>query len=97
MWPGFGDNTRVLKWIAERVSCGAHALETAVGWIPEYKDLDMRGLESEITEEKFAELQRLDRKEWHQELLMQDELFLSLYSSLPKELIFQRELLISRL
>ncbi len=97
MWPGFGDNTRVLKWIAERVNLGAHALETSVGWIPEYKDLDMRGLESVITEEKFAELQKLDRNEWHRELIMQDELFLTLYSSLPKELIFQRELLISRI
>jgi phosphoenolpyruvate carboxykinase (GTP) len=47
--------------------------------------------------EKFAEAQKIDTSEWHRELVMQDELFIKLYSQLPKELIFQRELLISRL
>ena len=56
----------------------------------------MKGL-PEITEEKFAELQKIDPEEWHNELIMQDELFFKLYTSLPKELVFQRELLISRL
>jgi len=97
LWPGFGDNMRVLKWIVERSQFGAHAIETSIGWVPEYQDLDMRGLEAVITEEKFNEAQKIDRQEWHRELVMQDELFLKLYSQLPKELIFQRELLISRI
>lgn len=97
LWPGFGDNMRVLKWIVERCGFGAHALETSIGWVPQYEDLDMKGLEKVITEEKFAELQKIDPEEWHHELIMQDELFFKLYSSLPKELVFQRELLISRL
>ena len=96
LWPGFGDNMRVLKWIVERSKFGAHAIETSIGWVPEYQDLDMRGLDS-MTEEKFEEVQKIDRVEWHRELVMQDELFLKLYSQLPKELVFQRELLISRL
>jgi phosphoenolpyruvate carboxykinase (GTP) len=50
-----------------------------------------------MTPEKFAEVQKIDTSEWHHELVMQDELFIKLYSQLPKELIFQRELLISRL
>jgi phosphoenolpyruvate carboxykinase (GTP) len=50
-----------------------------------------------MTREKFDEVQKIDHTEWHRELVMQDELFLKLYSQLPKELIFQRELLISRL
>jgi phosphoenolpyruvate carboxykinase (GTP) len=97
MWPGFGDNTRVLKWIVERCEGGMHAVETSIGWVPEYKDLDLRGIENDITPEKFAEVMKIDTAEWHRELVMQDELFIKLYSQLPKELIFQRELLISRL
>jgi len=97
LWPGFGDNMRVLKWIVQRCQRGAHALETSIGWVPEYKDLDMTGLESKITPEAFEELQKIDPTEWHRELVLQDELFMKLYSHLPKELIFQRELLISRL
>jgi phosphoenolpyruvate carboxykinase (GTP) len=97
LWPGFGDNMRVLKWIVQRCQRGAHGLETSVGWVPEYKDLDMQGLEQKITPEAFEELQKIDPAEWHRELLLQDELFMKLYSHLPKELVFQRELLISRL
>jgi len=97
LWPGFGDNMRVLKWIVQRCQVGAHAIETSIGWVPEYQDLDMRGMEKDMTPEKFAELQKIDTSEWHRELVMQDELFIKLYSQLPKELVFQRELLVSRL
>ena len=98
LWPGFRENARVLKWIIQRCGQGAHAVETPIGWVPEYKDLDMRGLEDVVTKEIFEqEIMKINRVEWHRELLMQDELFLKIYSSLPKELIFQRELLISRL
>ena len=97
LWPGFGDNMRVLKWIVQRCQLGAHAIETSIGWVPEYQDLDMRGLEKEMTAEKFAIAQKIDTSEWHHELVMQDELFIKLYSQLPKELVFQRELLIARL
>jgi phosphoenolpyruvate carboxykinase (GTP) len=97
LWPGYSDNMRVLKWIVQRSQTGAHAVETSIGWVPEYQDLDMTGLEKEMTPEKFAEVQKIDTAEWHHELVMQDELFIKLYSQLPKELVFQRELLISRL
>ncbi len=97
LWPGYGENMRVLKWIVQRCQLGAHAIETSIGWVPEYQDLDMRGLEHEMPPEKFAEVQKIDTSEWHHELVMQDELFIKLYSDLPKELVFQRELLISRL
>jgi phosphoenolpyruvate carboxykinase (GTP) len=97
LWPGFGENMRVLKWIVERCGFGAHAMETQIGWVPQYDDLDLRGIENEITPDRFAALQAIDPDEWHRELVLQDELFFKLYSSLPKELIFQRELLVSRL
>ncbi len=95
LWPGYGDNTRVLKWIVGRCNGSAAGRETAIGWVPEYEDIDMRGLE--FSKEQFEEVMKIDREEWHRELVMQDELFIKLYSNLPKELIFQRELLISRL
>jgi phosphoenolpyruvate carboxykinase (GTP) len=96
LWPGFGDNMRVLKWIVQRCQMGAHAIETSIGWVPEYADLDMKDLAS-MNPEAFGEAQKIDPAEWHRELLLQDELFMKLYSHLPKELVFQRELLISRL
>ncbi|MCX6962234.1 MAG: phosphoenolpyruvate carboxykinase (GTP) [Verrucomicrobia bacterium] len=97
LWPGFGENTRILRWMVERCHPGAHALETAIGWLPDYSDIDMKGLEETVTPEIFAEAQKIDTSEWHRELLLQDELFIKLYSELPKEIIFQRELLIARL
>lgn len=97
LWPGFGENMRVLKWIVQRCNLGAHALETSIGWVPQYEDLDLKGLEDTITPEHFAKLQEINPEEWHRELILQDELFFKLYSSLPKELVFQRELLVSRM
>jgi phosphoenolpyruvate carboxykinase (GTP) len=96
-WPGFGENTRILRWMVERCRLGAHALETAIGWLPDYSDIDMNGLENTVTPEVFAEAQKIDTTEWHRELLLQDELFIKLYSELPKEIIFQRELLMARI
>ena len=97
LWPGFGENTRILKWMVERCRLGAHALETSIGWLPEYADIDMKGLENDVPPELFAQAMKIDTSEWHRELLLQDELFIKLYSALPKEIIFQRELLMSRL
>lgn len=97
LWPGFGENMRVLKWIVERSRYGAHAVETAVGWVPSFGDVDLSGLEEGITPEVWEKLQLIDRADWQKELIMQDELFFKLYANLPKEIIFQRELLVSRL
>jgi phosphoenolpyruvate carboxykinase (GTP) len=96
LWPGFGENARILKWMVQRCRFGAHALETSIGWLPDYEDIDMEGLEKTVTPEIFAEAQKIDTSEWHRELLLQDELFIRLYSELPKELVFQRELLVAR-
>ncbi len=97
LWPGFGENMRILQWMVERCRHGAHALETSIGWLPEYDDINMNGLEKHVSRENFKEAMKIDTAEWHRELLMQDELFIKLYSQLPKEIIFQRELLIARL
>ena len=65
-----------------------------MGWEPRYQDLDWTGLD--FPQATFEELQRVDAKAWRQEVLGQEELFLDLHSHLPKELLFERELLICR-
>ncbi len=95
LWPGFGENFRVLKWIVDRCRGRGKARETQVGWMPRYSEFDWRGLD--FTREQWDELNKFGRAEWQRELLWQDELLLKLHDRLPKELIFQRELLISRL
>jgi phosphoenolpyruvate carboxykinase (GTP) len=95
MWPGYGENMRVLKWILDRCHGRAYAKETLVGWMPQAKDIDLEGLS--ISRERFEELQAISSDEVKAELLGQEELFLKMAGDLPKEMIFQRELLISRL
>jgi phosphoenolpyruvate carboxykinase (GTP) len=96
LWPGYGENMRVLKWIVDRCRGRVPAYETPVGWMPEPEDIDLTGL-ADYEPANLTEALSLNLEEWKRELLMQDELFFRLYSDLPKELIFQRELLISRL
>jgi phosphoenolpyruvate carboxykinase (GTP) len=96
LWPGFGDNMRVLKWILDRCAGTTGAAETALGWVPRYEDFDTEGLEG-FTRERFAQLQRMDPEEWRRDLLSTDELFMKLYTHLPKEMVFQEQLLVARL
>ena len=95
LWPGFGENFRVLKWIIDRTHGRALARETQIGWMPRYREFDWTGMD--YKREQFEQCMRFDRDEWRRELISQTELFLTLHDRLPKELIFQRELLISRL
>ena len=95
MWPGFSENMRVLKWIVDRVRAGGRAKETPIGWMPRYQDMEWEGLD--FPREKFEELQTFDRPAWRAEVLGHEELFLDLHAHLPKELMFERELLICRM
>jgi phosphoenolpyruvate carboxykinase (GTP) len=96
MWPGFGENMRVLAWIVERCKGRRAAAESPLGWMPLTEEFDLTGLDS-VTQKDFEDLQAIDIDAWKREVISQDELFISMYDHLPKELIFQRELLISRL
>jgi phosphoenolpyruvate carboxykinase (GTP) len=96
LWPGYGENMRVLKWIVDRCRGRVPAYETPVGWMPEPEDIDVTGL-ANFNSTDLTEALSVNLEEWKREVLSQDELFFRLYSDLPKELIFQRELLISRL
>lgn len=96
LWPGFRENMRVLKWIVDRCHGRANADETPLGWVPGPQCFDVSGL-PDVTEERLEQLQSINYEDWRREIISQDELFMKLYSHLPKELIFQRELLVSRL
>ena len=95
VWPGFGENMRILKWIVDRVRGKAAAIEGPLGKMPKYEDIDWRGLD--FPEEKFDLLMSADRGEWLQEIASHDELFFKMYDRLPKEMLFVRELLLSGL
>jgi phosphoenolpyruvate carboxykinase (GTP) len=94
-WPGFGENMRVLKWIVERSRGRAHALESPIGWMPRYEDIDWKGLE--FSREEYERLMELDREAWKAEIMAHEELFARMYDKLPKEYFFMRELLLSSL
>jgi phosphoenolpyruvate carboxykinase (GTP) len=95
LWPGFSDNMRVLKWIVDRCRGRAYASETILGWMPRADDFDLEGLD--LSREQFEALETVDVDSLKRELLTQEELFLKLAGEMPKEMIFQRELLVSRL
>ncbi|MEI7767360.1 MAG: phosphoenolpyruvate carboxykinase (GTP) [Phycisphaerae bacterium] len=95
MWPGFGENMRVLEWIVNRCQGKAMAVETPLGWMPRPQDINLDGLK--LTEDDFKVLQAINNEDFKNEILSQQELFLKLAGDMPKEMVFKRELLISRL
>ncbi len=96
LWPGFGENMRVLKWIVERANGRAVSIESPLGWMPRYEDLDWTGLE-DFSADNFHELMSVDRSLWNGEILSHEELFIKLYDRLPKELLSVRDLILSSL
>ena len=95
LWPGYGENMRVLKWIVGRARGDSTGTETPLGWMPRYDDIDWRGLD--FSREEWDQVMKLDRDLWLKEIAMHDELFFKLYDRLPKEMTFIRELLVSNL
>ncbi len=95
-WPGFGENVRVLEWIVKRSHGQAVAIESPLGWMPRYEDLNWEGLE-EFDEAKFSQCMSIDRSDWDAELLQHEELFIKLHDRLPKEMHAMKDLLASSL
>ena len=95
VWPGFGENMRVLSWIVGRCQGQAHAIETPLGWMPEFEDLHWQGLE--FGADKYASVSNIDRAAWGRELQLHDELFAKLKDKLPQPLALERQLLEARL
>jgi len=95
LWPGFGDNMRILQWIIRRAKGQARAFEGPLGWTPKYDDIDWSGLN--FTKEQFREVMRVDREQWFQEIASHNELFFKLYDRLPRDLTAIRDLLLASL
>jgi phosphoenolpyruvate carboxykinase (GTP) len=95
-WPGFGENMRVLQWIVERSHGRAVGIESPLGWMPRYHDLDWDGLDG-FTEAQFLECMSVDRSDWHTELLECEDLFMKLHERLPGEVRSIRDLVTSAL
>jgi phosphoenolpyruvate carboxykinase (GTP) len=94
-WPGFGDNMRVLEWIVNRSHTRAtKGIETPIGWVPRYKDLNWQGLE-DFSEADFDAIMSVDRDQWETELLHHEELFIKLYDRIPKEMLAIKKLMLS--
>ena len=88
VWPGFGQNMRVLKWIVERCEGSAGARETPLGLVPDYDDLDWSGLEFEAS--RFSSVMRVDPTLWQRELDSHDALFARLGDKRPDRLMQER-------
>jgi len=96
LWPGFGENMRVLKWIVDRCHGRVGASETALGWAPLLEDFEQAGLK-DFGSDQFEKVQAVKTPEWEQELASQEELFIKLRSNCPRQLMLQRELLLARI
>ena len=95
LWPGFGENMRVLKWVVERCLGSAHATRTALGFTPDFADLDWQGMAFDA--DKFAGVSSIEKDKWQAELGMHDELFSKLQGFVPEELLASRKELEGRL
>ena len=83
VWPGYGENMRVLSWILQRVEGKGGAKANAFGLSPSYEDLHWKGLD--FSREQFASVIGVDKAAWQQELKLHDELFTTLAHHLPTE------------
>jgi phosphoenolpyruvate carboxykinase (GTP) len=95
IWPGFGENMRVLKWIIDRCDGRASAIESPLGWLPGWDDLTWEGLE--FKPEDFFAIMNIDKEVARQETVEQDELFTRFGDHLPREMELERELQLARL
>jgi phosphoenolpyruvate carboxykinase (GTP) len=95
LWPGFGENMRVLKWIVDRVQGRGYAVESPIGWMPRHEDVEWAGLD--YRPETYYELMAVGRESGTIEARAHEELFDRFFDRLPKEFIYEREMLRSRL
>ena len=85
VWPGYGDNMRVLKWMLERVEGGGGGQESLFGVSPRYEDLNWSGLD--FSREQYQSVSSIDHAAWRSELVLHGELFQQLAGRLPSQLL----------
>jgi len=95
LWPGYGDNIRVLKWIFERVEGTTQANETAIGFVPAENSLDISGLNG--VDKNMNELLAVEKDKWYEELELIKEHYAKFGDNLPKAMQVQLDKLIERL
>ena len=85
IWPGFGDNLRVLEWILKRCDNEVDAVETAIGYVPKPEDINLEGLK-DFDEEKLASILKVDNAKWAKEAAGVEEFYKKFGDKLPQEL-----------
>ena len=95
VWPGFGDNMRVLKWMLERIEGTGGGTENVFGTTPQFADLNWDGLD--FTQQQFDTITSIDKNAWTEELKLHTELFEKLAYHLPQELVATKAELEKRL
>ncbi len=95
LWPGFGENSRVLKWIVDRINGEAEATETPIGYVPAQNAIDTSGID--VTEEQMDELLHVDKEEWLNEIASIREHYARFEERLPKALSDELDALEARL
>jgi phosphoenolpyruvate carboxykinase (GTP) len=95
LWPGFGDNSRVLKWIVERVSGKGKAVQTPIGYMPTPGAIDLEGLD--VPAKDIEELLTVNKDEWNKEIASVKEYYAGFGDKLPAELAAQLEALEKRI
>ena len=92
LWPGFGDNMRVLMWALERCEGRGDAVETAIGYLPTPDAIDLEGIEG-VTPETLAELLTVDKDLWREDAESIGQFYQKIGSRMPRELLDQLETL----
>jgi phosphoenolpyruvate carboxykinase (GTP) len=95
VWPGYGDNMRVLKWMLDRAEGRGQGVENAFGITPRYDDLNWTGLN--FTQEQYEMVTHIDKEAWRAELQLHGELFEQLAYHLPAELLTTKAAIETRL
>ena len=93
MWPGFGDNLRVLDWIIDRCEGKVGADETAIGYLPKAEDINLEGLEGEVTVDSLKKILDVDKALWAEDAKGIEEFYGKFGDKLPKELRAELETL----
>src|SRR5437667_161969 len=94
LWPGFGENMRVLKWIIDRCEETGGAVKSPIGWLPSPHDLDLNELD--VQHKCIIELLGVDHEQWQKEIAAHEKFFDSLGGVVPQELMKKSEDLAAR-